>query len=418
MLNGRAHRRRRGLGLFDAALGIVVGALALTLVLETLRGETGRLRVQAEARALSDIAEQARHHASHDYHGLLAGLRSAAGHVLMLTDGDLRSTGSFEAGRPMTVASGAGINVAAWLPTTATTEGRIILVAWADAVPGSTTGGHAPVIEAGMSLVGRVGMAGGACPVDQFCGGGSRWDAAGLISALGPSAPEPGDLVAFRMVHPDADIRPFLYRTAVPGAPELNRISGEWTMRGHDISGFERLAVNRLNVAGGVDVRRDAVATGAEVIELLEAGGRITVGGDLVGLSGENSTELTSGRLVLTSDAVLEDSLNTGSLAAAGISAAHLSVDGTLESPLVNVQGTPPGGMLSAESITATRLSVGAGQPTASLQVDQIEIHDSSATILVNQQTLLAPGASGIFHTLRLDPTLPEPLPASSPRPW
>ena len=418
MLSGRAHRRRRGLSLVDAALGMIAGALALTLVLEMLRGESGRLRVQSEARALSDIAEQARHHASHDYHGLIAGLRSAAGNVLILTEGDLRSTGSLEAGRPLTVASGAGINVAAWLPTIATTEGRIILAAWADAVPGSTTRGHAPVIEAGMSLVGRVGMAGGACPASHFCGGGSRWDAAGLISALGPAAPEPGDLVAFRMVHPDADIRPFLHRTAVPGATELNRIIGEWTMRGNDITGFERLAVSRLNVAGDADIRRDAAATGAEIIDRMESGGRIAVGGDLVGLSGENATELTTGSLVLAGGAVLEDGVRTGSLAAAGIRAAHLAVDGTLESPLVNVQGVRPGGMLSAESIAATRLSVGAGQPTASLQVDQIEIHDSSATILVNQQTLLAPGAKGIFHTLRLDPALPEPLPASSPRPW
>ena len=397
---------------------MIVGALALTLVLETLRGESGRLRVQAEARALSDIAEQARHHAAHDYHGLRAGLRSAAGHVLALTEADLRSTGSLEAGRPMTVASGAGINVAAWLPTAAATEERIILAAWADAVPGPANRGHAPVIEAGMSLVGTVGTAGGACPAGHFCGGGARWDAAGLLSALGAAAPGPGDLVAFRMVHPDADTRPFLHRTSVPGAPELNRISGEWTMRGHDISGFERLAVNRLEVIGDVDVRRNAAATGAAISDRMEAGGRITVGGDLVGPGGEIATELTSGSLVLTGGAVLDDSLNTGSLAAAGIRAAHLAVDGTLESPLVNVQGASPGGMLTAESITATSLSVGAGQATASLQADQVEINDPSATILVNQQTKLAPGARGIFHTLRLDPALPEPLPASAPRPW
>ena len=418
MLSGRAHRRRRGLGLFDTALGMILGALALTLVLETLRGEGVRLRVQAEARALSDIAEQARHHAAHGYHRLLADLRSAAGHALMLTEVDLRSTGSLEAGRPMTVASGAGIDVAAWLPTAAPGEGRIILAAWADAVPGPATRGRTPVIDAGMSLVGRVGMAGGACPAGHFCGGGSRWDATGLIAALGPAAPGPGDPVAFRMVHPDADVRPFLHRTAVPGAPELNRIAGEWTMRGHDITGFRRLDVTRLNVFGDATVRTDAAAGGIKVADLLEAGGRISVGGDLVGPGAENASELTAGSLALTGGAVLDESVSTGSLGAAGIRAAHLAVDGTLESPVVNVQGIPPGGTLSAESITATRLTVGAGQSTASLQVNQIEINDPSATILVNRQTLLAPGARGVFHTLRLDPALPEPLPASSPRPW
>lgn len=418
MLSGRAHRRRRGLSLVDTALGMIVGALALTLVLETLRGEGVRLRIQAEARALSDIAEQARHHAAHGYHRLLADLRSAAGHALILTEADLRSTGSLEAGRPMTVASGAGIDVAAWLPTTAPSEGRIILAAWADAVPGSATRSHSPIIEAGMSLVGRVGMPGGACPVSHFCGGGSRWDASGLISALGPAAPGPGDPVAFRMVHPDADIRPFLHRTAVPGAPELNRISGEWTMRGHDITGFRRLDVTRLNVNGDAVVRTDAAAGGIEVADLVATGNRISVGGDLVGSGGGNTSELTTGSLVLTGGAVLDESVNTGSLDAAGISAAHLAVDGTLESAVVNVQGIPPGGALSAESITATRLIVGAGQSTASLQVDQVEINNPAAIILVNRRTSLAPGAKAVFHTLRLDPALPEPLPASSPRPW
>lgn len=93
----------------------------------------------------------------------------------MVTAGELCATGSLEAGRSMAVASGARIYVAAWLPSAAVSERRIILAAGADAVPESTTDrGHAPVIEAGTSHVGRVGRVGGACPGGHVCGGGTR----------------------------------------------------------------------------------------------------------------------------------------------------------------------------------------------------------------------------------------------------
>ena len=75
-------------------------------------------------------------------------------------------------------------------------------------------------------------------------------------------------------------------------------------MRSLDIGGFERLAVNRLNVTGDVDVRTDVGAAGTEVVIRKEAAGLITVGGELTGLSGESAAEMTSEWIVVSSDAM------------------------------------------------------------------------------------------------------------------
>ncbi|MDE0333366.1 MAG: hypothetical protein OXI64_00285, partial [Defluviicoccus sp.] len=99
-------RSRLGAGLFDAALGLAVAAIAGALLLEAARHYAARAGAQADARLVSAFADRARDLAVRDITGLRDRLAASATRAEAIAETQLRAAGLLPAGLPARAASG------------------------------------------------------------------------------------------------------------------------------------------------------------------------------------------------------------------------------------------------------------------------------------------------------------------------
>ncbi|MDE0304383.1 MAG: hypothetical protein OXI87_05795 [Albidovulum sp.] len=389
-------RSRLGAGLFDAALGLAVAAIAGALLLEAARHYATRAGAQAQARILSAFADGAREFATRDITGLRDRLAASASRAEAITEAQLRAARLLPDGLPTRAPSGGGIAAAAWLPGSGAAEPRIIIAAWSRAAPGDRA---LPLGEPGTAHAGRLG---GACrSASTVCGGGLDWDAAGLIAALSlelgaAAAPRRRDMLALRIAHLDADREPYLHRVAVPGAPELNRAEGDFAMGGADLPAPEIRArivaiENDLEATGTIEAASLAVGAGAAFSgEAAIAGSIDGEGGDAAGFSVSGGISAAAAEIAVRIEATSFD----GSLAAESI-----RIEGALSLPAgttVTVAASGgAGGAFAADTLEAPLL-----------EVDDLEtgLASTPAVVSLTGDLIIRSGAAGYFNRLAITP--------------
>ncbi len=292
MLNRRAGCRRRGLSLAEAALTLVIGALAVTALAEIMERARRASAVQAEARIVSAAAEAAARLAEAEVARLIDSARASPGNARSVPATEIAPALSpdFPAATPL----GREIRWAHYAPDADT----LIILAWAS---GDLPWIAAPAGGGGIRRTGRVGDGRSGCPPQRLCGPGLDWDASGLAAGLGSDAPAAGDMAAMRdhslaRIHPDR-----LWRAA--GAGAVNRMRTRLTVAGTlvgtaAITGTARAAVGELASAGGIAASEFRASGSIEtrgdlnVRDDLDVDGDITASGTVIAASGRFGSAL------------------------------------------------------------------------------------------------------------------------------
>ena len=342
-------RLSRGLSVFGAllALGLlgmlVLGAVAFfeSKALE----ERGRLA----AVQLAVLADAAAGYAHSRFPALLT---RARGGPSELTIAQLKAAGSLTAEFSEVDALGRGYRV-------------LVLAAGADAfdvlatetvAPGDTVRPAAALLEAAgprMGLAGRSRLA------------GPTVDAAlGPFRAAFAGAPAEGALAALRRFDHGSVYGDTLYRVAIPGFAEANRMDADLDMNGHAIEGAGLIEAGRLEVETDLEAGGDLTVTGDLVVGralraagAVEATGAMTAGSANVrGMAASASMTVTGAVRAASVEAA--GLVEAGSIGAAGAVAAGSARLGGLDATTVTAR-TMTADSLSAASVTATRVQAG-----------------------------------------------------------
>ncbi len=203
-------------------------------------------------------------------------------------------------------------------------------------------------------------------------------DVSGFQGAFS-GAPAARALAAFsrhdhRTVYGDA-----LYRTAVPGFPEANRMETALDMNGNDITGAGEISAQSLAIAQELTVQGDlTAAAGLSVGAGLTVAGAASVAGSLTAGDAAVTGRATSATLSVAGDATM----------------GTLTATGAVRAPSARISGTAAAGSaratrLSADSVTARTVHASASARVAGT---------------VQARSVLATGsigaASGVFRRL------------------
>ena len=280
-------RARRGLGLVDSLLAVVVMTLVGIGLSSILTGWIDRTVSQAEARALSVWADAAATWVLNDFGGHNPGTTTP---VEVSLD-DVRGA----------------VTLPEWADGKTPYRQRTIrLWRWQHApdqviVAAVASGGDDPVpLPApgeGIATVGAIPMQTGAT---ELRGAGFAHDLGEQLGAQ-PAMAGPGDMVALRHVA-RAEVDLYLHRRRVPGRLKLNRMEADLHMDGHDLTGAGSIGTGELltdSITGPVTVEGDLDLNGAlmNASGVIEAqGARITrsVEADRVTANSADFTEVNA----------------------------------------------------------------------------------------------------------------------------
>ena len=345
----RRRRNRRGLSLFGALLAL--GLLGMLVLGATVFFETRALerRGQLAAVQLAVLAEAASAHAHSRFPALLA---QAQGGPSELTVAGLKAAGALPREFSETGALGRGYRV-------------LMLAAGADAFdllvtetvrPGDTVRPSAALLEATGP---RIGLAG----PSQLSGPTVDADL-GAFRAAFAGAPQEGALAALRRFDHGGVFGDQLYRVAIPGFADANRMEADLDMGGNAIEGAGTVEAARLEVATDVEAGGDLTVTGDLVVGralrvagVVEAADRMTAGAARIqgAVTGDSITAAGAVRARTVEAAGL---VEAGSIGAAGAVAAGSARLGGLDAASVTAR-TVTAGTVSASTANASRMRFG-----------------------------------------------------------
>ena len=342
-------RRRRiylGVGLFEALLALaLLGVLVLgaTVFFETRALEKrGRLA----AVQLSVLAEAAAAHAHSRFPGLLA---QAGGGPSELTLAALKASGSLTAEFSETDALGRGYRV---LMLAAGTDAFDLLVA--ETVPaGDTVRPAAALLEApgpGIGLAGPSRLSGPAVNADL-----------GAFRASFGGAPAEGALAVLRRFDHGSVYGDALYRVAIPGFAEANRMDADLDMGGNAIERAGRIEAASLEVETDLEAGGDLTVTGDLLVgRALRAAGTVEaadrIAAQAARIEGQvESREMTVSGAVRATTVEASGRVEAGSIGAAGAVAAGSARLGGLDAADVTAR-TVTAGTVSASRALAARM--------------------------------------------------------------
>ena len=261
---------RRGLSLWEITLTLAVAGLLINGAASSARRIAGDLVDQAEGRVVSAAADAALAFSSSDPADQIAAARTGGITARIVARAELTAAGALPGGFPQLTAAGRALRWAVWAPDAST----LFAAAWA---AGDPRGGGTAMPGPGIDRVGRVGGAGqAACGAGRLCGAGVARDISGLLAALGPQAPDPGDMLALRglsLLTRD----PGHLRSEGGGGAGLNRMDTTLTITG------DLLNVGAMSAAAAparISVR--VAARGAAAMDLADFSGGLDIDGDLI----------------------------------------------------------------------------------------------------------------------------------------
>ncbi|MDE0381563.1 MAG: shufflon system plasmid conjugative transfer pilus tip adhesin PilV [Rhodospirillales bacterium] len=349
---GRGERRRRslrlslGLSVFGALLAL--GLLGMLVLGATVFFETRALEKRGHLAAvqLAVLAEAAASHAHSRFPALLT---QAQGGPSELTVAGLKAAGALPQEFSETDALGRGYRV-------------LMLAAGADAFdllvtetvgPGDTVRPAAAPLQATGP---RIGLAG----PSRLSGPTVDADVSAFRAAFA-GAPGEGALAALRRFDHGGVFGDALYRVAIPGFAEANRMEADLDMGGNAIEGAGTVEAARLEVETDVEAGGDLTVTGDLVVGralrvagAVEASERITVGAARIE-GAVSSDSLTAAGAVRARTVEAAGLIEAGSIGAAGAVAAGSARLTSLDAAAVTAR-TVTAGTVSASSANAARM--------------------------------------------------------------
>ena len=347
---GPSGRRRKrtylGVGLFEAVLALaLLGVLVLgaTVFFESRALEKrGRLA----AVQLAVLAEAAASHAHSRFPALLA-LAQVGPSELSLAA--LKASGSLTAEFSETDALGRGYRV---LMLAAGADAFDLLVA--ETVPaGDTVRPAAALLEApgpGVGLTGPSRLSGPTVDADVSA-----------FRAAFAGAPAEGALAALRRFDHGSVYGDALYRVAIPGFAEANRMDADLDMGGHAIERAGRIEAASLEVETDVEAGGDLSVTGDLLVgRAVRAAGTVEAGERIAAAAARIEGQVESGEMTVSGAmraATIEASghVEAGSIGAAGAVAAGSARLGGLDAATVTARSVTAG-TVSASQATAARM--------------------------------------------------------------
>ena len=263
---GRPRRRFRGLGMWDAMLGVAVLSMLGALTGQVVGDWMERRLMDEESRAVAELARAGRLYVEADP----AANAPAPGAFETVTFADLDGANLWPAERPRnTPRRGRAMVLRIWGAGT----DRVTVIARArgpaDEIPPLLPGAGSGVTGVG-AIMNRTGET-------VLRGPGVRLDMAPL-NVLEAGFAQPGDLFGLAHVFTGEQCAAYLLRVADPACPDGNRMTTGLDLGGNDLVGVDELETVELAVT---EVEGDLTVTGALRIEEaldVEVAGSTSVG--------------------------------------------------------------------------------------------------------------------------------------------
>ena len=345
----RSLRLSRGLSVFGALLAL--GLLGMLVLGASVFFEARALEERGRLAAvqLAVLADAAAGYAHSRFPALLT---RARGGPSELTVAQFKAAGSLPAEFSEVDALGRGYRV---LVLAAGADAFDVLATEIVAVDDTVRPAAALLEAAGprMGLAGRSRLAGPTVDAEL-----------GPFRAAFSGAPAEGALATLRRFDHGSVYGDTLYRVAIPGFAEANRMDADLDMNGHAIEGAGLIEAGRLEVETDFEAGGDLTVTGDLVVgRALRAAGAVEAAGAMTAGSANVRGMATSASMTVTG-AVRAASVEAaglveaGSIGAAGAVAAGSARLGGLDATTVTAR-TMTADSLSAASVTATRVQAG-----------------------------------------------------------
>ena len=346
---GRRLRLGGGLGLFEGLLAL--GLLGLLVLGATVFFETRALEKRGKLAAvqLSVLAEAAAAYAHSRFPALLTQARAGPTEIALAS---LKAAGSLTADFSEVDALGRGYRV---LMLAAGPDAFDLLTAERVAA-GDTVRPAAALLEAAGPRMGLAGPSRLSGPTVD----------AGLAAfrAAFAGAPAEGALAALRRFDHGSVYGDALYRVAIPGFAEANRMEADLDMAGHAIEGAGTIEAASLEVETDLSAGGDLAVTGDLVVgRAVRASGTVEAGESMTASAARISGPASAGSMTVTGAVRAEtveaaNRVEAGSIGAAGAVAAGSARLGGLDARSVTSR-TMTADSVAAASVTATRVRAG-----------------------------------------------------------
>ena len=346
---GGGRGRSAGLGLFEGLLAL--GLLGLLVLGAAAFFETRALEKRARLAAvqLSVLAEAAAAYAHSRFPDLLTQARSGPSEITLAT---LKAAGSLPADFSEVDALGRGYRV---LMLAAGPDAFDLLAA--ETVPsGDTVRPAAALLEAAGP---RIGLAG----PSRLSGPTVDAGLAAFRSAFA-GAPAEGALAALRRFDHGSVYGDALYRVAIPGFAEANRMEADLDMAGNAIEGAGTIEAASLEVETDLAAGGDLAVTGELVVgRAVRATGTVEAGESMTASAARISGPASAGSMTVTGAVRAQtveaaNRVEAGSIGAAGAVAAGSARLGGLDARSVTSRSMTADSVAAA-SVTATQVRAG-----------------------------------------------------------
>ena len=331
----------RGLSLFGSLLAL--GLMGMMVLAAALFFETRMLeeRARLAARQLTVLSDAAASHVSGRFPALLAEVQ---GGPAELTPATLRAAGALPAGFSDVGAMGRGYRV---LMVAAGTDALDLVVtqtvpAGDTAVPSAALLGTDGRARMGLVLPDAAGrLAGPAVDADMSA-----------FQADFGGAPAAGALATLRRLDHRAVYGDQLYRVAVPGFAEANRMETGLDLGGNDLIGAATVEAETLTLESDLTVGGDLTVTDDLMVgRALQVSGPAEVAAGITAASARIAGAASAGSLAVTHD------LRAASLTARGaVTAGSVGARGTVAAGSASLAGLQSDSV-TARSVTATSVS-------------------------------------------------------------
>lgn len=358
-------RWRRGLTLFGALLA--VGLLGIMMAGVAAWGQQRALERRGEV-AAAELAVLADAVAAFVQGDLPAALAVAPGEIALAT---LRAAGSLPPGFAERSALGRS-----WRVLVLGAGARAIdVVATEDLGAGDPSAPPAAVLAAAGTV--RLGIVGADAPT-RLRGLALDADVSAFQAAFA-GAPRAGALASLERFDADTVYGDQLFRGAVPGFPELNRMAADLDMDGFDIADADNVAADAMTLEADLDVGGDLTVVGDLVV-----GRATTVAGAVTVSAGLEAQSATVAGAVDADTMTVTGLLDAASVDAAGaVTAGSVGVTGAATAASATV-GTLGAASVTARSVTAASAAaadVSAGQVVVTNRIDADDAGISRLTV-------------------------------------
>ena len=339
----------RGLGLFEGLLAL--GLLGLLVLGATVFFETRALEQRGRLAAvqLSVLAEAAASYAHSSFPALLTQARAGPSEIVLSS---LKAAGSLTADFSEVDALGRGYRV---LMLAAGANAFDLLAA--ETVPAGDTVRPAAALQEAAGP--RIGLAGRS----RLSGPTVDADLAAFRSAFA-GAPAEGALAALRRFDHGSVYGDALYRVAIPGFAEANRMEADLDMAGNAIEGAGTIEAASLDVETDLSAGGDLSVTGDLVVgRAVRASGTVEAGESMTASAARISGPASAASMTVTGavraqTVAAANRVEAGTIGAAGAVAAGSARLGGLDARSVTAR-TMTADSVAAASVTATRVQAG-----------------------------------------------------------